>query len=98
MNRSIFLKLKSGNLDAGKEVVAFQAILVSYDLYSSDIVSAFDFEKSITQPINSNNVAVIPENIIDAQRKLQAKRNLAQMLRYKATFKEHVKVGKLVKV
>lgn len=60
---------------------------------------------SFSEPANGfagflygNKVAALPNHILDAQLKLQAKRKLALILKSKSTFNEHVKTGDMDEV
>lgn len=96
--RSIFLKLQEADPHTDLEMIAVRAVTVSNDLYGNDVLSSFEQAKGYTKPINGNPPKTIPDDIIEAQENLSAKRKLAMILKSKATIEEYVSVGDMIEV
>lgn len=96
--RSIFLKLTNAHPDLPKDLLAQRAVSISNDLYGNDTMSAFELAKGYTKPIDGQNVHKVPDEILDAQLRLAARRKLALILKSKATFENVVNVGDMVEV
>lgn len=75
--RSIFLKLRNAEPDVSPELHACRAVAISNDLYGNDVMSSYELAKGYTKPVSEGGVKSIPQEIVDAHEKLQAKRKLA---------------------
>ena len=94
--RSVFLKMKHAPPDVSHELLAMRAVSVSNDLYGNDLMSSFELAKGFTKPVIHRSITEIPDDVVNAQIKLQAKRKLALILKSKATFEELISVGDMV--
>lgn len=98
MLRTIFLKLMNASPEVDKEVLALRAISISNDLYGNDVMSSFEQSKGFTKPINGNAISAIPEDIIDAEQKIAAKRKLALILKSKSVLEQYIKIGDMIEI
>lgn len=84
--RSIFLRLKNANESTPIALLAYQATVISNDLYGSDTVTAFELAKGYTKPIESEKAVVpLPDDLRAAHDELVAKRKLNLILRSHST-------------
>lgn len=82
--RSIFLRLMSDD-DDNKRLRALQAVRVSNDLCSSDILSDFEMAKGFTKQVDvSSPILEVSQDLLDAPLQLQAKRKPTLILRSKS--------------
>ena len=85
--RSIFNRLKEDKPDADPATLAYQAVIVSNDLYGTDTVSAFELYHGFTKPIDpAGHKRPLPSSLIEAHDNLRAKRKLNLILRSKSIF------------
>lgn len=96
--RSIYLKLRVADPEGSSELHALRAVAVSNDLYGNDVMSSFELAKGFTKPVADGSVCTIPEDVVDAHNRLQAKRKLALILKSKATTEPHVATGDMIKI
>lgn len=61
-------------------------------------MTSFEQAKGFTKPINGNSVKYIPEDILDGQQKLAARRKISLILKSDATFEENRPIGDMIEV
>lgn len=98
MIRSIFLRLTNEHRDLPKNLLAQRAVSILDEVYGSKPMYAFELVKDYTKPIDGKNVQIVPDEILDAQYRLPARRKLALILKRKAAFENQVNVGDMAKV
>lgn len=97
--RSIFLRLRHADSNAPATVLAIRAVWISNDLYRNDVFSSFEPAKGSTRPVDSpSTIRSIPENIIESQDKITAKRKLNRILRSNTLQTHSFKPGDIVQV
>lgn len=79
-------------------MLAIRAVSISNDLYGNDVLSSFEQAKGYTKPLNGNSPKYIPDEIIEAQENLSAKRKMSIILKSKASIEEHISVGDMIEV
>lgn len=84
--------------NASKELISQHALSISNDLYGNETMSEFELAKGFTKPVNSNKVREIPDDVIDVQLRLAARRKIALILKGKATIEIIVNVDDLIEV
>lgn len=94
--RDIYLRLKSENPSTNPHLNVARMFRISNDLYGNDVASATELAKGYTRPLCHLPVQGIPQDILDAQNELQAKRKLNNILRSNAVVDKPVHVGDLV--
>lgn len=68
------------------ERASYMAVTISNTLYGNDTMSAFELAKGLTKPVlNNPEATVVPDNLVQAQEKLKARRKLAMILKCKST-------------
>ena len=98
--RSIYLRLKeSAGTRHNAILAAYKAVSISNDLNGNDTMSAFELAKGFTKPVCSKPAGcAVPDDVIMAHEKIQARRKLAIMLKSKTVTEFPIRVGDLVEV
>ena len=60
------------------------------------MLSSFEIFRQFTKHVDSNSLAEVPKDILEAHEKLQEREKLALILKSKATHKTPVAVGDMV--
>ena len=69
MIRSIYLRLKHEDTDPA--ILAYQAVIISNDLYATDTVSVLDITKGYTKPVDCKVRPIfVPPDLIKAHESL----------------------------
>lgn len=97
--RDIYLRLKNANPDQDNHILVQHVFRVSNVLYGNNKLSAYELAKGHTYPVDSSvQPFKIPEDILKAQKCLQAKRKLTLVLNSKSVQDKSVQVGDMVEV
>eukprot|EP00171_Calliarthron_tuberculosum_P001315 IDg1315t1 len=100
--RDIYIRLKhqyGNDSDNLASVLVQRALRISNDLYGNDVMSANELAKGYTRPILTGQVPeIVPNELLEANSKLQAKRKLTLILRSKSTSSPPISIGDTVQV
>lgn len=95
--RSIFLRLRSADESFDKRVHVAMTFGISNQLYGSDVMSAYELSYGFTEPILHHPLP-LPNNLLDAQDLLEAKRKLTRILRFKSRTQSAVTSDDMVEI
>ena len=96
--RDIFIRLEVANPQTEKSLLVHRALRISNDLYGNEVLSAHEQAKGYTRPICNHSPVTVPNELVNAQKDLLAKRKLNLILRSKSITEPAINVGDLVEV
>lgn len=86
----MFLRLRACEIHESVDIHALRAVSISNDLYRNDVISSHEMAKGFTKPAHDSAVHTIPNDVVQAQAQLQAKKKLALILKSNSVHKINV--------
>lgn len=85
-------------LPPANSILALRAIYISNDVYGSEICSGFALAKGHSEPIVTDILNPLPDNLCEVQENLTAKRKQTLILRSKSEPNDQLSAGDSVKI